>query len=595
MGIKNNLGQWGRRAALALFGLASAVHGPSACGGSDSGIIAAQTTTLAVGESRTIELRFLRFDVTNFQQTLTKKDILALPVDIRERLWLLDLDLAGGPQTPRLLDNAMAAIRRADPSTLSLAARNFQRLLNMTPDSADLRGTALERLIDLAPLLGVASPRVLADMLKVDVEDTFLSSAVISQAVLRGVIGTHPNALTRLGPRTKENPSGLYPVASGKLPVTLTDAASDFASLAERFGEYSQGGVYHPGFITGNVRAKVLTDDFKLTVRANANALPFKGVDLTSATTASVNSIPSQIRDMFDFKDPNWLTLEGLVAGTAVIESMTFRVVESDRFIRGGLSPAPTGMGSSTAWQLPPWMLERVVMDASRESFGKVDTTLAYGAPGKPPLFRASVVKGWQEIFVEGGIGAPPPPNYLWDLLLEVAQVRLHDGGIKEGEGNIEFELRDIPTGTDTDTITQSIRENLEANPTSLLDVARRLIDTSSGDADYYYMRTSARTVLPEQVGDWLFFVTEGDIPMGADGKPKRAYRYSNPGFFADEALTQKVSSKVLLDGDTEHEKVMVGDGDTLYVQDDEGAVYRLKVGVKASLNLRQFTITRVR
>ncbi len=225
---------------------------------------------LEVGESREVELRYLRFDVTNFEQRLTRDDLLALPRATQRRLWLLDLDLAGNQGAPGLLDNALAQIQSLDPDTLDPAARNTQRLLNMTPDTANLEGTGLEGLVSLAPLIGVAPERVLADLLGVGPEDTFLSTRDVTAAILEQVVGTHPNALERLGPRTPDNPQGRYPVAPGALPVTLADAASDFATLTDTFGPAGE----HPGFLTGRTRARVFTDDFSITVRANANALP---------------------------------------------------------------------------------------------------------------------------------------------------------------------------------------------------------------------------------------------------------------------------------------------------------------------------------
>ena len=57
--------------------------------------------------------------------------------------WLLDLDLSSSPRAPHLLDNALAAICLLDPDTLSPAARNLQRVLNTTPDTAELAGTSL--------------------------------------------------------------------------------------------------------------------------------------------------------------------------------------------------------------------------------------------------------------------------------------------------------------------------------------------------------------------------------------------------------------------------------------------------------------------
>jgi hypothetical protein len=550
---------------------------------------------MAVGERREVELRFLRFDVTNFEQTLTREDVLALPRRVQERLWLLDLDLSNGPSAPRLLDNALTAIKNLDPATLSPASRNLQRLLKMTPDTADLQGTSLEQLIELAPLLGISPREVLAGMLGVNVEDTFLSPQVISETILQLVIATHPAAQKRPGPVTAEHPDGLYPVAPGFLPVTLADAVSDFSTLSTKFGPYNAGGVKHPGFIAGETRARVLGDDFRMTVRANANALPYKGVDLTTASVASVNPVPSQIRGLFDFDDPNWLRIEGLTPGSPVLESLTFRIAESPQFLPGGQSPLPSQVGNSPAWQAPPWQLERVLIEGGRRAFQDRSTLLSFSQPGKTePLVTAQVDKGWQQIAVLANIGSPPSPSYLWDILLEVAQVRLHDGGIPEGEAGVEFTLTNVPVGTDTDAITQAIRSNLQADPASLLDVATRILDSSSGDADFYYYRASPGAS-PSQQGDWLFFVAESDLPRDEDGSLMRGYDYKSPGFFADEALSEKRSSKVELEGDTEHEKVRVREGDRLFVEGKRGAVFRVEVGPASGINGRRFSLVRVR
>jgi hypothetical protein len=552
-------------------------------------------TPMGVGESRQVELRFLRFDVQNFEQTLTRKDVNALPAHVKDRLWLLDLDLSNGPTSPHLLDNALAAIRALDPATLTPPARNLQRLLNMTPDTANLQGTSLSQLIDLAPLLGIAPSQVLADIMGVNVEDTFLPSAVISDAMLEGVITSHPNARVRPGPVNAEHPDGLYPVAKGSIPITLADAASDFATLPERFGPVSKDGVMHPGFLTGQSRAKVFEDDFRMTVRANANALPYKGLELVSAKQASVNSVPSQIRELFDFDDPSWLRIEGLIEGTPVIEQMTFRVVESAMFVPGGRSPVPAGTGDSPGWKLPPWQLESVLLAGGRKAFAAHDVSLAYKRPGhEEPLFSVTVNDGWQEIFVQGGIGSPPAPSYLWDILLEVAEVRLHDGGIAEGEALVEFTLSNVPVGIDTGTLNQQIRKNFEADPASLVDVATQLIDTSEGAADVYYFRASPTRPANEQ-GDWLFFVNESDIRKDDAGKPVRPYAYSHPGFYEDDALTKKVSDRRSLEGDVEHEKVRAAPGLSVYAEGEKGTVMKLTVGPKPSENRMALEVTRVR
>ena len=575
-----------RAVILALLSIAGCAEGPNS---EERG-----ERALTVGEQREVELSYVRFDVTNFEKRLTRDDLLRLPRDVRERLWLLDLDLSNGPNTPRLIDNALAAIRELDPASLAPSERNMQTLLRMTPDTANLEGTAVESLVDLAPLLGVAPEQVLADLLQRNVEEPFLDDTAIAEAIVQQVIATHPNAQTRLGPRTKDNPDGLYPVSPGALPVTLTDLATNFETFGLRFGPYSQGGREHPGFI-GQTESAVLTDAFAISVRANANALPFRGVDLTSAGPASVSSIRSQIGGLFDFEDPNWLRVDGLVEGEPKIASLTFRIPEHPEFVRGGLSPIPEGIGSSPAWQIAPWTVERVLISAAQISCRGLETQIAYAPPGEAtPLFTASVRGGFQQISVQGGIGSPPQPSYLWDLLLEVAQVRLHDGGLKEGEAGVEFTLRDVPLGTTTDELQARVKENLRANPSSLLDLTETILASTSGAADFYYYR--ARDENPEELrGDWLFFVAPDDIASGEDGAPVRAYGYSRPGFYRDAALTQKASSTRALDGDVEHEKVRLDDHAELFISDDEAAVYRLRRRDKPTQNRIALTIERVR
>jgi hypothetical protein len=554
-----------------------------------------ETGPLTVQDSREVTLRFLRFDVSNFEKRLSKADILAFPQETRDRMWLLDLDLSSGPSTPQLLDNALTAIRALDPKTLGQAERNMQGLLLMTPDTADLKGTAIERLIDLAPLMGVAPEQVLADLFRINVEDPFLDDQVVAKTILDQVIDTHPNTRTRRGPVTPEHPDGMYPVAPGCLPVTLGDVVSDFSSFGERFGPYDKDGITHPGFVARDTRASVLTKDFAITVRANANALPYKGIDLTDGSSASVNSVRSQIRELFDFDDPNWLRVEGLIQGVPLIQSLTFRIVEANTFVQGGQSPVPAGVGSSPAWELPPWMLERVLIGAAQRAFDKLNSSVAYTSPGRTDaLFQATVQDGWQAINVQGGLGSPPPSSYVWDLLLEIAQVRLHDGGLKEGTANVEFKLHDLPLGTDTATLEDTMRQNLRENPDSLLDIAERIIDTTEGAADFYYYRASASNP-PDQQGDWLFFVAPDDIKVGANNQPDRPYAYEHVGFYSDSDLTHKISHVLALDGDTEHEKVRLEDHPKVYVQDDVGAVYRLEAGDKPSPNRRNLSITRVR
>lgn len=555
---------------------------------------------MQIGEKRTQTLRYLRFDVTNFTTTYTKEDLLELPTGIRESLWLFDLDLSNGENSPRLLDYSLRQIKDLAPETLDPAARNMQRLLNMTPDNAVLVGTSFEEIALLAPVIGIPSAKILADLLEVNVEAEFLSTTAVASTILANVIGSHPNAQLRAGPVTPENPDGLYPVTPGSLPVTLADAAADFATLSAKFGPVYVGGVYHPGFIDGDVEAHVLEDDFAMTIRANANALPYKGLDLTNSSTASVNSVASQIEDLFDLDDPNFLTIQGLTPGAPTIATMRFKIVEADGFIEGGTSPFPESYGDSAGWQLPPWTIERILLDAARTSHKDTNSSVIYYLPDSDePAVDAMIEDGWTTIATAGGLGSPPRPQYIWDILLEVAQVRLHDGpnggqAIPEGEANVSFELNDVPVGLSATEIEARIRDNIRNNPTALLDIASNLLDSTRGDADFYYYRPGDSA--PSEVqGDYLYFVNVSDIGLDDEGNPTREYTYANPGFYADAALTQKVSSKAAIEGDVTHEKVRIQEGDVLFSEDDDGRVFRLAVGPKPSRGTIFLEIERVR
>jgi hypothetical protein len=190
-------------------------------------------------------------------------------------------------------------------------------------------------------------------------------------------------------------------------------------------------------------------------------------------------------------------------------------------------------------------------------------------------------------------VGNPPPPAYLWDLLSEVAQVRLHDGGLAEGDADVEFTLRDIVIPLDEPAIVAQIKANLERNPEALIGITEQLNDNADGDADFYYSKPPPTA--QGESGDYLYFVTEADLRKDADGLPARPYDYERPGFFADPDLTDKVSSTADIDGDTTHEKVRVAPGDVLYVEDDDRRRYKLAVLDKPSANNITIEITRTR
>jgi hypothetical protein len=306
--------------------------------------------------------------------------------------------------------------------------------------------------------------------------------------------------------------------------------------------------------------------------------LPFKGIDVSHAAEASVNSMGMQVENAFNFQDPNWMTIEGLEEDMALAE-MVMTIEESDDYVPGGTSRMPLPTGNSPVWSESPWVTERLLAEAGRRITARIPahcTTYAPTGRVSPPFEAVRVCidsDGWVDIRVDPSVvlNTPPPaPSYFWDLLLDVAQARLHDGGLAEGEANVVMPVRNVPVGVPTTEVVSRIRTNLESNPMLLRGVAEALTENTRGDADFFYVQ-------PEQtIDDWLFFVAPEDIRKDQEGEPVRAYTYRNPGFFADPLLAEKVSSVVAIENDTTHEKVRIRVGDTLYMEDAEGRRYEL-------------------
>ncbi len=553
----------------------------------------APAAEVAVGETRRIELRYLRFDVEGFEQRLTLADLRALPNSTLDQLWLLDLEL-----TP-LVQNALTQLKTlpADQvAELPLAAQNMRTLMNITPDNVNLEGTSLEQLINLSAAIGLPSAKALADIFAIGITENLISIEANTQAVVEGLIASHPATQWREGPIDAEHPDGKWAVAPNSLPITLGDVVNNFTGLTERFGPAETEFGTHPGFIQEAEGFSVVEEEFAMTVKVDLNALPYKGADLTDGSSASVNSTGSQIANVFPVDDPDWMQVEGLVPDPS-ISRMTVIMIENDEFISGGTAMDPAPQGNSPAWDLPPWEFERVVVEMVKIATASVpahETT--YSLANDTPAFTATIDENQWITFeaLEGVQGLEiPPPAYAWDVVLELAQVRLHDGGLGEGEADIAFTLEDVPLGVSADAIIEQIRDNMAANPLALQDLAEALTANTVGFADFYYWKPKPGGP-SEAEGDWLYFVTADDIPVDDDG-PARAYDYANPGFFADQGLSQKLSTTDEdVDGDVTHEKVRVAPGDTLFIEDDAGRVYRIDVADKASPNTIALDVTRV-
>ncbi|MBK7825943.1 hypothetical protein [Nannocystis sp.] len=357
-----------------------------------------------------------------------------------------------------------------------------------------------------------------------------------------------------------------------------------------------------------------------MTVQVNLNALPYKGVDLTNVAVASINSTSSQIGGVFDFSNDKWLEIKGLIP-ELTIDEMTMAIHENPVFIAGGTKQEPEQQGDSQAWNLPLYEFEALIADVARRKSADIpDHCTIYSPEGnvkcpppkgevKMPLEAVKVCTGdngvaddgnepshWTTIAVDESVlldSPPPAPAYFWDILLEVAQVRLHDGGLAEGEGNIAFTLRDIPAGITTAALEQQIRKNIQNNPAALAALAELLNENTDGAADFYYY-VAGPDAPKSQQGDWLYFITPDDIANNTSGDAVRKYSYDHPGFYTDPGLATKVSSLTAVDGDTTHEKVQVHPGDVLYIEDDAGSVFKIEVEEKPGRHKVALAVTRV-
>jgi hypothetical protein len=584
----------------------------------------ASTEALAPEETRSVELRFLRLDAKNFEQVLTKADIKKkFPERVLRETWLLDMDL--GPMITNALD-ALVGTPAEEAYTLPASSRNMWKLLNMTPANTELAGTSLAPLLGLGKAVGLAPSLILADLVGIAENDSVISVPLTTGAVIEHVVSTHPNAQRRRGPVDAEHPDGLYPVHPGTMPVSLYDVVTDFADLTKTFGPAAPnpempGAPVHPGFIADASPIVAATDDFAMTVRVNLNALPYKGVDLTSASVASVNSTSSQINGVFDFSTPDWMEIKGLV-DELVIDQMTMAIFENPAFIAGGTHKEPLPLGDSPVWQLPGWQFERLIAEVAVLKAAEIkhaEPCTVYSPEGEVemPLEAVLVCMGdnqnpddgvepddWVSISVDESVilgpDTPlPPPSYFWDILLEVAQVRLHDPAapgdapLAEGAADIAFTLRDIPVGVSTADLEQQIRDNIQKNPAALAAIAELLNENTEGAADFYYYVSKPSNIEPMR-GDWLFFIAPDDIEEDASGVPLRPYSYAHPGFYRDPELTDKASSLVALDGDTTHEKVMLRPLDVYYVEDDTGSRFKLTARSKPGRHEVALDITRI-
>jgi hypothetical protein len=381
--------------------------------------------------------------------------------------------------------------------------------------------------LEIAGGIGIPPERLLADVMLRQPTDLVVDFDVAANALLEGLIGTHPNA-------TRNDQGELV------LRLTLDDVLHDATTIKSRFGPSGA----HPGFIPQDpstvVQSKVLLEGFAMQIPLQSNLQPYDGIDAGKEEKDIVYLLQGGSVLSFDFFSPDFS-----VVGLDDEPSLDLRIAisESAQFFA-----ANTG----TVWSASPWLLERIVAELARTQFQDAFAPThqhdfiyyVYPSCPSPPCPGNEVARinwdtGWLT-FTATGISVPPP-QYVWDLLLEVAQIRLHDGGIPEGGGATAFTLQHVPVGLTADALIERTRPSLQAQEQQLSDALAGSSGLIAPRADIYYLRTP-----------------EGDDKLVSRGG----------GFFADAALATKLA-------DTE---ITVALGTRLYFTDTSALVHVIEV-----------------
>lgn len=448
-----------------------------------------------------------------------------------------------------------------DVTTWGAPERNMQRILRMTPDVADLSGTSIAELLSIASAVSLPAPRLLGDLLNLAPTDYIVDLSVATKVILDGLVGTHPNV---------EHDGSGQPL----LGISMYDVLQDLTTIAPRFGPSGD----HPGFLSGDSRGNVLERGFLLTFPVTSNLVQYDAIDLTRRSKDYLFLLEGE--RVLDF---NVLTDDFSVVGLVDQPSLDLRFLlkESATAPRAGSTrtarpdAADPGFyrGDGEGFALPSYLFENIAAEIGYRQLHRAfeadgfKRTNRYDAGS---IVDAAVIdwdRGWVTIRTAGGLGAPPPPLYAWDLLMEVAEARLHDDGVAEGQGDMAFALKDLPVGLTADELVAKLRPKLAEQEDKLSKLLVGTTGLASSGADLYFV--------PSATGGALLFRAPNDGGETRD--------YPKPGFFADAALTQKVSSTAKAFGLTDelHEKVAAQAGATYYAADESGNVFQLTLSAQ--------------
>ncbi|MCO4760215.1 MAG: hypothetical protein KC502_01845 [Myxococcales bacterium] len=474
------------------------------------------------------------------------------------------------------------------PKGWGQAEINLWRLVTMTPSNVNVKGTSIEGMSDIAKTLSQwglmdSFSEILAITLGIAETDLIVNAQAVADSMIANVIGSHPNA-------TK----------TGEITVTLEDCLTDLKTLTKRYGPAG----LHPGFLDPSAPpvGVMLTPEFTMKMVATSNlhwhdALQLgKGKGYLALVRDVIGPTYNDVLE-FNFLSSKTYQIDGLALNPTV--DLAFSVQESNQWIDIGTSMHPIPKGNSKAWNLQPWTLEHALIDASYRGYknrragcdmckGKSSGALLWEVPiigldeaelvvgrqgyskgGWSPENFSKISPnpaGWLRIWTLFGLGKPPKPQYVWDMLLGVSQRRLLDGGVAQGKGSVRFVLKDVPVGITAQELKDALAPSLESQKGKLANVL--MGDWQSKQpVDVFLAKGS-------QGKRWLMFVSGDDpLPKGSANHPKR-------GFFADAKLTKKLSaSSSQGSGDAVHEKLpWPATPKTVYCSDVQGKVHRLRL-----------------
>jgi hypothetical protein len=440
------------------------------------------------------------------------------------------------------------------------------RILTMTPANAQVAGTSIAGLQELADgrffgiTIGGGFSQILSDALGIPRTQEFLATETTAQALLEGVVATHPNT----GP-------------DGQLAITLWDAMNDLAPMAERLGPVGD----HPGIVdpAEPPSAVVLGPDFRMILGAQSNLRWYDGVDLSEGKdylSRIVDENGPTFDDIveFDFEDPDLFDLIGLVDEPRA--DLRFQVSEADTFVpscagsagcQGNLPGAP--FRENSVWALDPWFMEWAIATGAMAEYGEREFSRCYlnflGCQATVEIGAGSAPPGWARFDVTLDLGDPPEDQYVWELVNEIGQVALHEpsgGTIPEGRANVAFSVRDIPVGLTAEQIRQAVRPVLQEQRRELADRLFEGSGQNNGPVDFYFGR------MPN--GDAALFFANA-----ADERPGE-FTYDTLGFYSSDEF--RAADRVSEVDSLGRDFVVVGTTESvLWVQDDRGVAYRLR------------------